>query len=258
MKKIFLVLITLTLAASLTVTAFAADTAENTDNTSIGEPITDTDVATDADSSEKAEILPDTDITEDEGTIPPLDVENADTEAENTAPEAFYDGWIDKITDSTMWVNVGTSLLAALGTIAFVISKFGALTELLKGKADGTTILGAIKDSAKETNDKFSKNLESLNKKLDSYEDNEKKLWAILTIFMTHAKISSAAKGEIMELLTGIKDMSGSIAEIVEKASCAIEKAEAETAAAAPAHPALEAIIAKSAESTGNGDYMEL
>lgn len=249
MKKIFTVLIALILTLTLGVTALATDT----DIESAPEVTESTDISDEI--GTEAEISPDTSISADEGAIPLPDSENAELEADSDSPEAFYTEWIDKITDSTMWVNIGTSLLSLLGILAFVKSKFGSLFELIGGKADGGEVKSALTSSAKEIKEAFASEFASVNKKLDAYEDNEKKLWAILTIFMTHARISSAAKSEIMELLAGIKDMSGSVTEIVEKARRAIEEAEAEAAVAVPAHPALDAVLAKSTQSS---DYMEL
>ena len=49
----------------------------------------------------------------------------------------------------------------------------------------------------------------------------------ILSIFISNAKINANARAEIMQYITEIKDISGTVAEVVEKANKAIQEANA-------------------------------
>lgn len=173
-------------------------------------------------------------------------------EREDEHAESIYSGWIEKITDSTMWINVGTVAIACLGIIGTVGSKFKNIADLISKKADANTVIDTVKHSVGDICDSFKTELTSVKDELSVTKENEEKLFAILTIFITNAKINSTAKAEIMNYVTGIKKMNGSIEEIVTKANEAIEAAkEAEEKAETPA---LDAITAE----TATPAYMEL
>ena len=171
---------------------------------------------------------------------------------EEESAEAFYSGWIDKITDSTMWVNMGTVAIACLGIIGTVGSKFKNIADLISKKADANTVIDTVKHSVGDICDSFRTELTAVKDELSATKENEEKLFAILTIFITNAKINSTAKAEIMNYVTGIKKMNGSIEEIVTKANEAIEAAkEAEEKTDTPALDAISTELAAPA-------YMEL
>ena len=198
---------------------------------------------------------------EDESALPPTSDDiiegneavdgGTDAVPDTTAEDAkkFYSDWIDSITSSTVWISVASFAVAALGMIAFVRSKFGIVIDLVKRKADASTIGDAVKSAVNDIVDKFTTEmaktrgeLENVRQKLDVAESNEKKLTTILSIFMTNAKINPNARAKIMEYLTGIADISGTVQEIVEKAN--EEIAAAEKQEEKPQTPALDAILA--------------
>ena len=164
--------------------------------------------------------------------------------------EAFYSEWIDKITDSTMWINIGSVAVACLGVLGTVLNKFKTITGLISKKADTGTVIDTVKSSVSEICGELNKELDEVKEKLSESQDNEERLLAILTIFITNAKINANAKAEIMSYLTGTKKMAGSVIEIVERANAAI--AEAQAVEERPETPALDAIVSE------NDEYMKL
>lgn len=172
--------------------------------------------------------------------------ENTDTEAsgeQNPGADAFYSGWIDKITDSTLWVNIGAVGVACLGIISTVVSKFKNIASLISNKADSNTVIDTVKTSVNDICDSFKMEINRIERELAASKNNEEKLVAMLTIFMTNAKINPNAKAEIMSYLTGIKKLDGNIEEIVAAANANIEaskKAEEKSET-----PALDLITAE-------------
>lgn len=197
---------------------------------------------------------------------PPIEgVETGETGTETTDTPAeedksFYADWIDRISGSTVWISIASFAVAALGMIAFVRSRFGVVIDLVKRKADAATIGDAVKSAVNDIVDRFTsemakthEELENVRQKLDSAESNEKKLTAILSIFMTNAKINPNARAKIIEYLTGIADLTGTVQQIVEQANKEI--AAAEKSEEKPETPALDAVLAaeKKEETIGIG-----
>lgn len=211
MKKIIAIFFALMLTLSLSLTAFAAEEEE------MDTPATEN--ATEGENGGSADI----------------------PEAEEESK--FYSDWIDSITSSALWASIGAYVLAGLGIIGFVSKKFGSIAELIRAKADTATLKAALKDGLAEMRERFDEEYEKINDELAMHQEKEKQMWAMLTIFMTHAKIPAAAKAEIMNCITGLKDMSGDLEKIVEEAQEAIKKAEADNAANAAPTPALDAIV---------------
>lgn len=163
------------------------------------------------------------------------------TEAGLTADvEPAYNGLVDAITSSSLWISIGTYASAAIAVLALVKSKFGHLVELVSKKADTDTLKKAVSSSAEEIKDAFVARLDEVNAALASETENRKKMEAVLAIFILNTKLSTSARAEIMELLSGMKEMTGTVQEIVEAAEAAIEKAEAEKEK--PSTPALDKI----------------
>ena len=81
-------------------------------------------------------------------------------------------------------------------------------------------------------------------------EENEQKLYAMLTLFMTHCNIPTSAKAEILNLATGVKKYSGDVYEIVEQVEEAIQVDIAEKGGEMPETPTLDEILEE--------DYMDL
>lgn len=183
----------------------------------------------------------------------PTDEENAPT-GENSAPTE--DAWEElkaKITDSATWTMIGTGLVTILTIFATVKSKVDKISSLLHNKADNDTIKGEIKDLEKTLRAAYNDNHKEVAAVMKRYEEalqttaeNEQKLYAILTLFMTNCKISESAKTEILNMMAGIKKYSGDIQEVVAQVQEAIENAKEE----APQTPTLDQMLEE--------DYMDL
>ena len=177
-----------------------------------------------------------------ENTTTEQPLQNSST-ATDAQAETRISSLVDSITNSSLWVSIGSYILAAIAVISFVAKKFGAISEMIKNKADKSVITAEIKSGVKEMREVFDDEYQKINAELEQHQEKEKQMWAMLTIFMTHAKIPSSAKAEIMNCITGIKDMTGDIKEIVESAEKAICAAEKEAAENATPTPALDEII---------------
>ena len=229
MKKLFLFALCITLVFSLLcVSTFA----------------TGEDITLNTENGVEYEIPGESDAVERENT------ENGESEGgEQSSPSdngAFYSKWIDNLTSSTLWVSIGTYAAAALGIIAFVKKKFGDVISLIHGKADAAAVAAEVKNSGKEIIAEYKKSLAAVEEKLSVTEQNEKKLMAILTIFITNANINPNAKTEIMNYLSGIREFNGTVEEIVKSAAEVISAAKsAEEPAKTPALDAIRSDIMK-------------
>lgn len=186
-------------------------------------------------------------------TLEEAPVEDVPT-AEVTEP--VVDEWEvfkSKITDSATWTMIGTGLVTILTILGTVKSKFDKISSLVHNKADNDTIKGELADLQKELKKAYNDNHKEVSAVMKRYEDalkttaeNEQKLYAILTLFMTNCKISETAKAEILTILADVKKYSGDVSEFVAKAQEAIDNAKEE----APATPTLDQMLEE--------DYMDL
>ena len=173
---------------------------------------------------------------------------------ENSTPvEDEWEVFKSKITDSATWTMIGTGLVTILTILGTVKSKFDKISSLVHNKADNDTIKGELADLQKELKKAYNDNHKEVSAVMKRYEEalkttaeNEQKLYAILTLFMTNCKISESAKTEILNLLTDVKKYSGDVNEVVAQVQEAIENAKEE----APATPTLDQMLEE--------DYMEL
>jgi hypothetical protein len=163
-----------------------------------------------------------------ETTVEETTTETAIDNPDKIEDEATVDNFIDKISTSTLWINVVAIAGSALAVIGMVSKKFGTIIALVKSKADASTIKKELDTSLKETFEKFYKEFVSIKDRLEQSESNEKVLTTALSIFMVNAKISNSAKSEILKYMHGIKTVSGTVSEEIENAIKIIEKAEAE------------------------------
>lgn len=152
-----------------------------------------------------------------EGSAPTVDVQD----------ESKFDKLLEGLTNSTFWTTMGTVLTAVIGMIALFKKHFGTITTLISGKADTKAINEALKSASAEISAEFSNKLTELETKLSEADDDEKKLMAMFTIFVSNANINPNAKAEIMQYLTGIKDISGKVVDVVDKANKIIADANA-------------------------------
>ena len=170
-----------------------------------------------------------------EGSTPTVDVQD----------ESKFDKLLEGLTTSTFWTTMGTVLAAVVGMLAMFKKHFGTITTLISNKADAKAINEALKSASAEISAEFCDKLNALEAKLTEADDDEKKLMAMFTIFVSNANINPNAKAEIMKYLTGIKDVSGKVVDVVEKANKII--ADANAAEEKLPTPALDSI-------TGDGD----
>lgn len=183
----------------------------------------------------------------------PTDEETAPT-GENSAPtNDEWETFKAKITDSATWTMIGTGLVTILTILGTVKSKFDKISSLVHNKADNDTIKGELAALQKELKKAYNDNHKEVSAVMKRYEEalkttaeNEQKLYAILTLFMTNCKISESAKTEILNLLTDVKKYSGDVNEVVAQVQEAIEKVKEE----APATPTLDQML--------DEDYMDL
>lgn len=177
---------------------------------------------------------------------PSLDLSTGDVNAITITDESDFDAMIDGLMNSTLWTTIGTVAVAVIACVATFRKYFGFITDLISKKADEKTINNALKQASTELSDVFNQKLADIDVRLKDTDNNEKILTTILTIFMTNANINPNAKAEIMQYLTGIKDMNASVAEIVEKANQIIK--EANEAEVKEPTPALDSIVAEEDE----------
>jgi len=175
--------------------------------------------------------------------MPETSTETADPNEHAVTDESKFDKLLEGLTNSTFWTTMGMILTAVVACIATFRKNFGFITDLISKKADEKTISAALKSTSTEISETFNKKLNEVITKLSETENNEKTLITILTIFITNANINPNAKAEIMNYLTGIKDFSGKVTDIVEDATRIIEEADA--AEEKVYTPALDSIIAE-------------
>lgn len=213
MKKIIFVLLSLSLIFSLCcVSVFAtAETTPEAENEQIDHPTT---------------------VTED-----------AERETDN---EIDVDTVIDKLTDSTLWISIGAVAAACLGIIGTVSSKFKNIIALIARKADSNTVIDSVKDSVSVMSKAFADELDKVKKQLNEAKETEDKLYTILVLFITNAKINPTAKAEIMKLITGTKNFGENPDSVIESVNKAIEAAVA--AEEKIVTPALDAIASPTME----------
>lgn len=152
-------------------------------------------------------------VTDEPVTVAP------DINEEITVTEEEQKGIIDTLMNSTVWVSIGTYVSLALGILVFIHKKFGSVVAMIKSKADAQTVVNGVNGALKETFAEIEKQLKETQIKLATTEENEKKLTTILCMYIMNDKFNPNAKAEIMKYITGIKEFTGTVAEICEEAS---------------------------------------
>ena len=204
-----------------------------------------------------------TEPTEDEtelgGVTTPTEDETTPT-VENTAPTDADEAWETlkaTITDSAIWTMIGSGLMTVLTVLAMVKKAFDKISLLVHGKADNESVQSALKDMEEDLKKTFKDNYKDVSDTmkryegaLKNYEENEQRLYAILTLFMTNCKISESAKAEILNILSDVKKYDGDISEVVAQAQEAIDEAIKEAEGNSPPTPTLDRMLEE--------DYMEL
>lgn len=192
------------------------------------------------------------DNTEENGeavTLPPESESSTETEktpSEEEENKAFYSEWIDKITDSTMWINLATNVLSALAIIIAVLSSIGkvkgGLKDLLHGKVTAEQMkkiaTEAVADAVKELREAT----ERATAKSEELEKAVNLFLSVTAVFVLNTKINTCAKNEIINMINGLHESGATVAATVEAATAAIEEARA--AEDKPVTPALDAVCA--------------
>ena len=172
------------------------------------------------------------------------------------------------ISSSSTWVIIGAGILIILSVCGIVKKKFGVILNTFNailgffGKdknenGEPVTLSGELKDVKDEivkevkkaTHTEYSevsKTMELYRDELKNKEENEQRMYAILTLFMTNCKISESAKAEILNILADVKKYPGDASEFVAQAQEAIDNAKEE----APPTPTLDQVLEE--------DYMDL
>lgn len=188
---------------------------------------------------------PTEDATE-EAPAPTEDV--AEPTVEDSVDEWEY--FKAKITDSATWTMIGAAILTVLTTVGTVKSKFDKISSLMHTKTDNETFKSALRNVENTLKAAYNDNHKAIADTLKRYEENEQRLYAILTLFMTNCRISESAKAEILNILADVKKYDGDVSEFVAQAQEAIDKDVAEKEAQTPPTPNLDRLL--------DEDYMEL
>lgn len=196
------------------------------------------------------------------GVNTPTEGENTPTgenpaSAEDVSADEAWEAIKSKITDSATWTMIGSALVTILTVVATVKKMFDKISALVHSKADDESVKSALKDMEKDLKETFKDNYKEVSATmkryegaLKSYEANEQRLYAILTLFMTNCKISESAKAEILNILADVKKYDGDISEVVAQAQEAIDEAVKDAEGKAPPTPTLDRMLEE--------DYMEL
>ena len=155
------------------------------------------------------------------------DIQDEQTVTEASGENSYLDSLIDKISTSSFWVTVASFLTAIVSIIAVLKKHFGNISNLIRTKASAEELKTALGDAKTEIAAEYKNSLASIENQIKDEQDNIKKLSVILSIFISNAKINANARAEILQYITEIKDISGTVAEVVEKANRAIEEANA-------------------------------
>ena len=155
------------------------------------------------------------------------DIQDEQTVTEESGENSYLDSLIDKISTSSFWVTVASFLTAIVSIIAVLKKHFGNISNLIRTKASAEELKTALGDAKTEIAAEYKNSLANIENQIKDEQDNIKKLSVILSIFISNAKINANARAEILQYITEIKDISGTVAEVVEKANKAIEEANA-------------------------------
>ena len=155
------------------------------------------------------------------------DIQDEQTATEENGEKSYLDSLIDKISTSSFWVTVASFLTAIASIIAVLKKHFGNISNLIRTKASAEELKTALGDAKTEIAAEYKNSLANIENQIKDEQDNIKKLSVILSIFISNAKINANARAEILQYITEIKDISGTVAEVVEKANKAIEEANA-------------------------------
>ena len=207
MKKLLAILFALSLILCFTVPAFAEEEAPE-----IEEEITEA----------PAEEAP---------------VEEAPEIEEPAEEGGKLDYLIEKLTSASFWITIASALGSGSAVILLVRKYLGELIRLIKHKADAK----AIKDCLDNGYDEIVAEFKKVTDKVEAQGKEIDHLISIISVFVVNTVKNPATRSEIVKMIQNINEYSGTVSEIVEKVTEAIE--EANEAAPKEETPALDALI---------------
>lgn len=169
------------------------------------------------------------------------------------------------IKDLSLVGMLGTGGLIVLAVVGIVKKKFAGIIAIFAGiksflgikDGEEKTIDSALGDVKDKIVGEFKQEYKELREKMDKYEgemtardENEQKMFAMMTLFFTNVKMPESAKTEILNLATGIKKYTGDAYEIAKQVQEAIDEKVAEAEAETPETPVLDELLKE--------EYMEL
>lgn len=178
-----------------------------------------------------------------EATIETPSTESAtESTTESTAPSTVeenskevVDYVIAVVTSSSFWATAASVLGGVVSIVILIVRNFNNTTRLIKGKASATEINNAIASGVTEIGNQFtvtgaalSERMDKLEKNVETENANLKQVIVMLSTFILHSKIGTSAKAEIMKMMQGYKEYSGTVTEIIDQVQEAIAIAEKE------------------------------
>lgn len=139
------------------------------------------------------------------------------------------------VTSSSFWATAASVLGGVVSIVILIVRNFNNTTRLIKGKASATEINNAIASGVTEIGNQFtvtgaalSERMDKLEKNVETENANLKQVIVMLSTFILHSKIGTSAKAEIMKMMQGYKEYSGTVTEIIDQVQEAIAIAEKE------------------------------
>ena len=163
-----------------------------------------------------------------------------------TEESSLVDSIMAKFTDSSFWVAIIgalTTVVAVIGSIATFIKKIKQVIELVKSKADSTTVANAIKEATEESTKAFAGKLDEVKAELQKCTDREEELTTLIALLINNSNINPHSKAEIMARVSGLKQLTGNVIQVVKEVEAEVEKAKAEEPK--PEIQALEKVVNK-------------
>lgn len=232
MKKMFYLALILALVLSLfTFSAFAEETllpeGENTENAPEGDAAG---ADTEADMPLSDPTISDNALEDERGTLT--------TQI------------LSVISDGKIWATVGTILAGIVAVIGAISSNYKSVThglvtlnDFIKGKATKEETQKMLEDLTAKLSGDFKAELDGINKQYSDIRARNDQLTAVLSLVAIQLVKSPNARTQIMQLITGAKECSGNVTELVTAIEEEIIKADAETEK--PETPALDAVMAR-------------
>lgn len=160
-----------------------------------------------------------------------------------TEDTGIIDSFLAKFTDSSFWVAIIGCLVAIVSVLSGVVvfvKKLKNVVELIKGRATKDEIINAIKQANAETQKEIENKLNETKEALSKCTDREEELTTLIALLIDYSNINPTAKAEIMARVSGFKQLTGSVVEIVKEVEAQVEKAKNEEIK--PTTPALDKI----------------